>query len=81
MIIRVIGMKSAQSNKFVELVRAVMKELGINAAIEEINELNKMLKYPIKNSPALMINEKVVCEGIVPDIDEMKRMVRDAIGG
>jgi len=81
MIVRVIGMKSAQSNKFVELVRAVMKELGINAAIEEINELNKMLKYPIKNSPALMINEKVVCEGIVPDIDEMKRMVRDAIGG
>lgn len=81
MIIRVIGMKSAQSSKFVELVRAVMKELGISAAIEEINELNKMLKYPVKNSPALMIDSKVVCEGVVPDIDEMKRMVRDAIGG
>ncbi|MFA5367225.1 MAG: thioredoxin family protein [Dehalococcoidia bacterium] len=80
MIVRVIGMKSAQSNTFVELVRAVMKELGINAAIEEINELNKMLKYPVKNSPALMVNEKVICEGVIPDIDEMKRMLKDSLG-
>ncbi len=80
MIIRVLGMKSAQSNQFMDLVRTVMKELGINAAIEEISELNKMLKYPIKNSPALMIDQKVICEGHVPDIDEMKRMVKDAIG-
>jgi hypothetical protein len=80
MIVRVLGMKSAQSNQFMELVKTVMKELGINAAIEEISELNKMLKYPIKNSPALMIDQKVICEGHVPDIDEMKRMVKAAIG-
>jgi hypothetical protein len=80
MIVRVIGMKSAKSAQLMELVRTVMKELGISAAIEEINELNKMLKYPIKNSPALMVNEKVICEGNVPDIDEMKRMVQAAIG-
>ncbi len=73
-------MKSAQSAQFMDLVKTVMKELGINAAIEEISELNKMLKYPIKNSPALMVNEKVICEGHVPDIDEMKRLVKDAIG-
>lgn len=80
MIIRVLGMKSAQSAQFMDLVKTVMKELGINASIEEISELNKMLKYPIKNSPALMVNEKVICEGHVPDIDEMKRLVKDAIG-
>ena len=80
MIIRVLGMKSAQSAQFMDLVKTVMKELGINAAIEEISELNKMLKYPIKNSPALMIDQKVICEGHVPDIDEMKRLVKDAIG-
>jgi hypothetical protein len=80
MIVRVLGMKSAQSNQFMDLVKTVMKELGINAAIEEICELNKMLKYPIKNSPALMIDQKVICEGHVPDIDEMKRMVKAAIG-
>jgi small redox-active disulfide protein 2 len=80
MIVRVIGMKCTKSAKLMELVKTVMKELGINAAIEEISELNKMLKYPIFNSPALMIEEKVVCEGHVPDIDEMKRMVKDAIG-
>jgi len=79
MIIRVLGMKSAQSKQFMEIVNTVMKELGVNAAIEEISELNKMLKYPIKNSPALMIDSKVVCEGVVPDIDEMKRMVKDAL--
>ena len=80
MIVRVLGMKSAQSNQFMDMVKTVMKELGISAAIEEISELNKMLKYPIKNSPALMIDQKVICEGNVPDIDEMKRMVKDAIG-
>jgi alcohol dehydrogenase class IV len=80
MIIRVLGMKSAQSAQFMDLVKTVMKELGINASVEEISELNKMLKYPIKNSPALMIDQKVICEGHLPDIDEMKRLVKDAIG-
>ena len=80
MIVRVSGMKSAKNAQLMELVKTVMKELGINAAIEEISELNKMLKYPVKNSPALMVNEKVICEGHIPDIDEMKQMVRDAIG-
>ena len=80
MIIRVLGMKSAQSAQFMDLVKTVMKELGINASIEEISELNKMLKYPIKNSPALMVDQKVICEGHLPDIDEMKRLVKDAIG-
>ena len=80
MIFRVLGMKSAQHNQFMDMVRTVMKELGINAAIEEITELNKMLKYPIKNSPALMVDNKVVCEGVMPDIDEMKQLVKKAIG-
>ena len=80
MIVRVLGMKSAQSKQFIEVVNTVMKELGVNAAIEEISELNKMLKYPIKNSPALMIDNKVVCEGVMPDIDEMKQLVKKAIG-
>jgi small redox-active disulfide protein 2 len=80
MIVRVLGMKCTKRAQLMELVKSVMKELGVNAAIEKISELNKMLKYPIFNSPALMIDEKVICSGEVPSINEMKQLVKDAIG-
>jgi|APFre7841882654_1041346.scaffolds.fasta_scaffold250136_2 hypothetical protein len=41
MIVRVSGMKSAKNAQLMELVKTVMKELGINAAIEEIASLIK----------------------------------------
>ena len=80
MTIKIIGMKCTQTNQLKKLVSDAVRELGISATIEEICELNKMLKYPIFNSPALMVGEDVVCSGVVPGKDELKRLIAAAMG-
>ncbi len=80
MVIKVIGMKCTKSAQLKKLAADVLRELGLNATIEEISELNKMLKYPIFNSPCLMVGDEVVCSGEVPGKDELKRLIGAALG-
>ena len=80
MTIKILGMKCTQTAQLKKLAADVVHELGLNATIEEISELNKMLKYPIFNSPCLMVGEEVVCSGMVPSKDELKRLMGKALG-
>lgn len=80
MTIKILGMKCTQTAQLKKLVADAVRELGLNATIEEISELNKMLKYPISNSPCLMVGDEVVCSGVVPGKDELKRLIGAALG-
>lgn len=80
MVIKVLGMKCTKSAQLKKLATDVVRELGLNATIEEISELSKMLKYPIFNSPCLMVGGEVVCSGEVPSKDELKRLIGAAVG-
>ncbi len=80
MVIKVLGMKCTKSAQLKRLAADVVWELGLNTTIEEISELNKMLKYPIFNSPCLMVGEEVVCSGDVPSKDELMRLIGAAVG-
>lgn len=42
-----------------------IKEMGIEAEIEKVNDLNKIMEYGIMTTPALVIDEKVVSYGKV----------------
>ena len=80
MVIKVLGMRCTKSAQLKKIAADVVRELGLNATIEEISELNKMLKYPIFNSPCLMVGDEVVCSGEVPSRDELKRLIGTAVG-
>ena len=80
MVIKVLGMKCTKSAQLNRLAADVVRELGLNTTVEEISELNKMLKYPIFNSPCLMVGDEVVCSGEVPGKDELKRLIAAALG-
>jgi small redox-active disulfide protein 2 len=78
--IKVLGPGCARCHATDKLVREVVKELGINANVEYIQDMKKILEYPILTTPGLVINEEVVCSGRVPSKAEITKMIEKAVG-
>jgi small redox-active disulfide protein 2 len=73
--IKVLGPGCAKCHSLDKLVREVVKELDIKAEVEYIQDMAKILEYPILITPGLVINEEVVCSGSVPSKEEVKKYI------
>ena len=74
--IKILGTGCAKCKALEAVTRDAVKELGIEAEIFKINELQQIMAYPITMTPALVINEKVVVSGKVPPKYEMISLLR-----
>ena len=52
-----------------------VKQTGIEAQVQKIEDLNEMFKYDLLTTPALIIDEKVMVKGRVPDVNEIMKML------
>jgi hypothetical protein len=59
--------------------REVVKELGIDATIEEVKDIKQITAYPILGTPGLVLNEEVVCYGRIPSKSEVTQWVINAL--
>jgi len=78
MIIKILGTGCAKCMQLEKTVKEAVKELGIDAKIEEVKDITKILAYPILTTPGLVIDEKVVCSGKIPSKDEVKKYIKEA---
>lgn len=78
MIIKILGTGCAKCMQLEKNAKEAVKELGIDAKIEEVKDITKILAYPILTTPGLVIDEKVVCSGRLPSKDEVKKYIKDA---
>ncbi len=61
--IKVLGSKTHNGIKLIKNIRKINSDIDID--IKELNDINYLKKYNIKNTPALVINGKKVSEGKV----------------
>jgi len=78
--IKVLGSGCARCHQLEETAKEVVKELGIDAEIEEIKDIKKIMEYPILTTPGLVIDEKLVCSGRVPAKAELVTFITTALG-
>lgn len=78
MIIKILGTGCAKCMQLEKTAREAVKDLGIDAKIEEVKDITKILEYPILTTPGLVIDEEVVCSGKIPSKDEVKKYVKEA---
>ena len=73
--IKVLGPGCANCHKLKKTVDEAVKDMGINASVEAVTDMVKILDYPIISTPGLVINEKVQCFGRVPSKAEVTQWI------
>jgi hypothetical protein len=50
----------------------VVEDLGIDANFIKVKSVPEIMAYDIMSTPALVVNEQVLCYGRIPNHDEIK---------
>jgi small redox-active disulfide protein 2 len=79
-IIRVLGTGCSKCDKLFKLANQAVRESGVEAQVERVQDLQEILSYDILMTPALVIDGAVKVAGRVPSLDEMKSLVLAAKG-
>jgi len=77
--IKILGPGCARCHQLGQTVKDVVKELAIDASIEEVKDVKKIMAYPILTTPGLVINEELACSGKVPNKAEVTQLIVNAL--
>ena len=72
MVIKVLGTGCPKCQKAEANVHTALAELGIEAEVVKVTDINQIMEYDVFMTPALVIDEKVVASGKVPGIEDIK---------
>ena len=73
MIIKVLGTGCANCKKLEAHVKEAVQQLGIEAVIEKVENLQVIMAYGVMKTPALVVDEQVKVMGRVPSIEDIKK--------
>jgi small redox-active disulfide protein 2 len=78
MIIKILGSGCANCKRLEQLAHKVVDQLGLQAELIKVTDMNEIWAYPISSTPGLVINEKVVSSGRIPSEAEVTTWIADA---
>jgi small redox-active disulfide protein 2 len=75
--IKVLGPGCTNCQKMEEIVKAAVRELGIDAQIEKITDMFEIMKHTM-STPGLMVNGKMKHKGKpLPTIEKIKDLLKE----
>jgi len=69
--IKILGSGCANCRKVEEIARAAVAQMGVEATVDHVTAVEDIMKYPILHTPGLVVNEKLVCAGRIPNQTEV----------
>jgi len=73
--LQILGTGCAKCEQLAETAEKAAQELGIPYEIEKVQEINKIMKFGVMLTPALVVNGEVKVSGKVPSLEETKTML------
>ena len=73
--IKVLGTGCARCKSLEKVTRKAVEELNLNATVDKVEDIQKIMEYAVMRTPALVINDKVVLSGQVPKVAEIKDLL------
>ena len=73
--IKVLGSGCSRCKKALELVNKVVKDNGLDAKVEYIDDIMKIMEYNVMSTPAIVVNNEVKINGSLPSESEIKKIL------
>ena len=77
--IKVLGPGCSNCQKVEAEARAAVQTLGVDAEFQKVSDYADMMRYNILATPGLVINEKLVAAGRIPNQNEIIVWVKQAL--
>jgi small redox-active disulfide protein 2 len=77
--IKVLDSGCADCAKVADIARQVVKTLGAEVAIEKVTDFAEIRKFNILVTPDLVIDERIVCAGLIPSVAEVTTWLANAM--
>ncbi len=76
MLLEILGTGCPKCIKLEELTRKAASELGIEAEIIKVKDINQIMNYGVMMTPALVVDGVVKVVGKVPPVEEIKKYLK-----
>lgn len=73
--VKVLGPGCTKCKTTYNNVLEAVKQLGIDADVTKIEDIEEMMKYNVLTTPVLMIDDVIKVKGRVADINEIKQLL------
>ena len=70
-----LGIGSAKDREFKANLMEALRELGMDIPVQEIRDIDRLLAYGITGIPALILNEQVVVQKVVPSVNDLRTIL------
>lgn len=73
--VKILGAGCPSCHQLAADVEAVIAAEGIDATVEKVDDLQQIMAYKVMSTPAIVIDEKVVCKGCTPSREDIKGLL------
>jgi len=73
--IKILGTGCPKCKTLENLTREVIAENNIQATVEKVDDIMKIMEYGIMRTPGLVIDGKVIFSGTVPSKNELTKII------
>lgn len=74
--IEILGTGCSKCKATEKIVRQVVEELGVNADIVKVEDMNEIIDRGVVITPAVLIGGEVKIVGHVPNTEEIKKLIK-----
>ena len=74
--LQILGTGCPKCHKLAESTEEAAKELGIEYELEKMTDINDIMNFGVMVTPALAVDGVVKVAGKVPDINEIKELIK-----
>ena len=73
--IKVLGSGCSRCHKALEVVQKVVSEQGVDAQVEYVTDLERVMSYNVMSMPAIVVDGEVRLKGSVPTESDIKKVL------